>query len=107
MWDKYDSLRFLDKDITKLCPSNCANMSACILGLAVPNKKTLLACDDHRYVFCEEAGSVEQGLWVGRYTCGAARDTMASILTLHKMHTRNIDDYVRANGSALRRRKRI
>lgn len=96
MWDEYDSFRFLDKDITDFCPSHCANMNACILGLAVPNRKSLPACDDHRYFFCEETGPVGQRSWVSRYACGAARDTMANILTLHKMHTRNIDNYVRA-----------
>ncbi|KAF8534790.1 hypothetical protein BDD12DRAFT_895078 [Trichophaea hybrida] len=77
---------------------HCANMNACILGDALPGNGILLANDDHRYFFVEEVDSVSDGqTWaVGRYTCGAAREAMARFLTLHQMHTRNIDDYVKA-----------
>jgi len=71
--------------------SHCANMNACILGDTLPGNGILLANDDHRYFFVEDVVSVSDGqTWaVGRYTCGAARDTMARFLTLHKMHTQH------------------
>ncbi|KAF8539439.1 hypothetical protein BDD12DRAFT_96976 [Trichophaea hybrida] len=78
--------------------SHCANMNACVLGNPLPGNGILLACDDHRYFFVEDVVlDLDGQTWaVGRYTCGATREVMARMLTLHKMHTRNIDEYAKA-----------
>src|ERR1700712_2870633 len=76
--------------------SHCANMNACILGFTVPNKRNLLPVDDHRYFYCEETGEIGRSSWVGRYTCGAAREAMARFLLLHGKNPHSIHEIVLA-----------
>ena len=64
------------------------NMTACLYGLSLPFGSLSHDTDDHRFFFVERTA----GYYVGRYTCGVARDAMARYLQSQQVVVPKIRD---------------